>query len=321
MSPVPFYETTETIHFFLLPGFSMMGFVCALEPLRVANRFRPGVYQWVIVSADGKPVQASDGISILVDKSIMEIDKVECIFIVAGFRPLDHQTPAINYWLQRINRQGAILGAVDSGAFNLAEAGLLEADQVTLHWEAIPAFMERYPHLRVRQELFEMGDRRMTCAGGTAALDMMHEFISRRFGSEFAIQVSEQFVRGNVRNQSDQQRMQIAGRYNVHNKKVVHAIHMMESNTENPWSTNELAASMGITRRHLERLFRIYLNETPTNFYLQLRLERARQLLQQTEMTIMEISVACGFESSSYFSRAYRLRFGQSPSKDREKSG
>ena len=317
MSLVSAHDTIETIHFLLLPGFSMIGFVCALEPLRVANRFRPGVYQWTIASLDGKPVQASDGISILVDKSIAEINTAYCVFVVAGFRPLDHHTATVSHWLQRISRQGAIVGAIDSGSFNLAEAGLLENHCITLHWEAIPAFIERYPHLKVRQELFEISDRRMTCAGGTAALDMMHDFISRRFGSEFAIQVSEQFVRGRIRNQSDQQRMQIAGRYGVHNKKVVQAINIMENNTENPWTTTEIAANMAITRRHLERLFKIYLNETPTNFYLQLRLERARQLLQQTEMTIMEISVACGFESSSYFSRAYRIRFGLSPSKDR----
>jgi AraC family carnitine catabolism transcriptional activator len=310
-------ETTEQIHFLLLPGFSMLGFVSALEPLRVANRFRGALYSWHIISSDGQPVQASNGISIMADRSVAEVESANCVFVVAGFNPLDYHTPAITDWLRRMNRLGGTLGAIDSGCFNLAKAGLLQQERITLHWEAIPAFRECYPGLMVTQELFEISNKRITCAGGTASLDMMLDLISRKYGSELAVQVSEQFVQGRIRNQSDHQRMQIATRYGVHNKKLVHVISIMETHTEMPLSTDNLAANVGVTRRQLERLFRLHLDDSPSNFYLQLRLDRARQLLQQTEMSVMEVSVACGFESPSYFSRAYRARFGISPSRDR----
>jgi len=305
-------------HFLLLPGFSMLGFICALEPLRAANRFRGPLYEWRIVSGDGRPVRASDGITIVADQSIADAEPVDCVFVVAGYDPLEHHTPAIAAWLRRLDAFGATLGAVDTGCFVLAESGLLRRAPVTLHWEAIPAFMESYPEVKVTQELFEIGERRITCAGGTAALDMMLHLIEHEHGSALAVQVSEQFVQGRIRNRSDHQRMEIAARYGVHNKRLVQVLGIIEDHLDDLLSNDALAEKVGITRRQLERLFREHLGDSPSNFYLRLRLDRARQLLQQTEMSIMEVATACGFESASHFSRAYRARFGVSPSRDRE---
>ncbi|MBI3899314.1 MAG: GlxA family transcriptional regulator [Gammaproteobacteria bacterium] len=316
----PLLDTApEQIHFLLLPKFSMLGFASALEPLRVANRFRGPLYQWHIVSTDGQAVPASDGISIMADRSIGDVKSASRVFVVAGFDPLDYYTTPIAAWLRRLDKFGTTLGAIDTGCFVLAEAGLLNREPITLHWEAIPPFRERYPSVTVTQELFEITARRITCAGGTAAIDMMLDLISRKHGSELAIQVSEQFVQGRIRDQSDHQRMQVAARYDVHNKKIAQIITMMEGRTEAPLSSNELADAIGVTCRQLERLFRIHLHTTPSNFYLGLRLDHARQLLQQTDMSVVEVGVACGFGSASYFSRAYRARFGVTPSHDRSK--
>lgn len=305
-------------HFLLLPGFSMLGFICALEPLRAANRFRGALYEWRIVSTDGRPVRASDGITIVADESIAGAEPTDFVFVVAGYGPLDHHTPEIAAWLRRLDAFGATLGAVDTGCFVLAESGVLKHAPVTLHWEAIPAFTESYPDVKVTQELFEIGERRITCAGGTAALDMMLHLIEREHGSALAVQVSEQFVQGRIRNRSDHQRMEIAARYGVHNKRLVQVLGIIEEHLDELLSNDALAEKVGITRRQLERLFREHLGDSPSNFYLRLRLDRARQLLQQTEMSIMEVATACGFESASHFSRTYRARFGASPSRDRE---
>lgn len=310
--------TLRQIHFLLLPGFSMLGFICALEPLRAANRFRGPLYEWQLVSGDGQPVRASDGITIVADQSIIDVPRTDCVFVVAGYDPLDHHTPGIAAWLRRLDQFGATVGAIDTGCFVLAESGLLQRAPVTLHWEAIPAFMESYPTLKVTQELFEIGDRRITCAGGTASLDMMLHLIGTEHGSELAVQVSEQFVQGRIRNRSDHQRMEIATRYGVHNKRLVQVLGIMEDHLTDLLSNDALATKVGVTRRQLERLFREHLDDSPSNFYLRLRLDRARQLLQQTDMSIMEVSTACGFESASHFSRTYRARFGVSPSRDRE---
>lgn len=307
----------EPIHFLLMPGFSMLGFSCALEPLRAANRFRGALYEWHIVSRDGQPVRASDGIMIVADQSVVDSPRARRLFVVAGYDPLHHYDPDVAAWLRKLDLFGATIGAVDTGCFVLAESGLLHREPVTLHWEAIPAFMESYPMLTVTQELFEIGDRRITCAGGTASLDMMLHLIGREHGAELAIQVSEQFVQGRIRNRSDHQRMEIAARYGVHNKKLVQALGIMENHLSDLLSADSLAVMVGVTRRQLERLFREHLDDSPFNFYLQLRLDRARQLLQQTDMSIMEVSTACGFESASHFSRTYRSRFEVSPSRDR----
>ena len=145
----------------------------------------------------------------------------------------------------------------------------------------------------------------------------MLDLIGRKHGSALASAISEQFVVGRIRQRSDRQRMEIAARYGVHNRKLIQVISAMEQHMEDPLTPADLAQEIGVTRRQLERLFSSALKDTPTHFYLQLRLNRARELLLQTDMTITSICVACGFESPSHFSRTYRARFGSSPRRDR----
>ena len=324
----------EDMSFLLLPGFSAIGFMSAVEPLRVANRFRDALYRWRILSLDGAPVAASNGISINADAAIGAIGEIaeigeigqtgaaQTLFVVAGFEPLACYTRALADCLKRFERAGATLGGIDTGSFILAEAGLLSgADSVTVHWEALSAFRERYPSLDASQELFEIGARRISCAGGTASIDMMLDLIGRKHGAALASAVSEQFVVSRIRQRSDHQRMEIAARYGVHNRKLIQVIGVMEQHMEEPLAPDRLAQEIGVTRRQLERLFSASLKDTPTHFYLQLRLARARELLQQTDMSITSICVACGFESPSHFSRTYRARFGTSPRSDRQATG
>jgi AraC family carnitine catabolism transcriptional activator len=310
----------RAIHFLLLPGFSMMGFVSAIEPLRVANRFREQSYRWHILSCDGGPVTASNGMSLNAEGAFAGAGRIETVFVVAGFNPLDHYGPPLAAWLRGASQQGATLGALDTGAFLLAEAQLLDAGPVTLHWEAQAAFVERYPTLNVTQELFEIGPRCISCAGGTAAIDMMLALIAGKHGRELATAVSEQFVLGRIRSQSDHQRLEIAARHGLHNRKTIQIIKLMQEHIEDPLSADDLASMISVTRRQLERLFAMHLHDTPAHFYSGIRLERARELLQQTDMGVLEVGVACGFGSSSHFSRAYRARFAISPKEDRSQA-
>jgi len=293
---------SQDFYFLLMPGFSMMGFVSAIEPLRVANRFGGELYRWHVLSIDGGSVIASNGMSVNAD---------------AALEPLKFYTSALEPWLRRLDLEGVTLGAIDTGSFVLAEAGLLESYRLTLHWEALDAFKETYPSLQATQELFEIDRRRISSAGGTASIDLMLDLIGQTHGPDLAIKVSEQFVLGRIRQRKDHQRMQIATRYGINNKKLVQVIGVMEQHTEPPLSTLELAEGIQVTRRQLERLFRLHLNDTPSNFYLGLRLEKARQLLRQSDMSVMEVSIACGFESPSYFTRSYKARHGMCPREDR----
>lgn len=307
----------DTIQFLLLPGFSALGFISALEPLRVANRFRGALYRWRVLSLDGGPVQASNGMSVNADLALADSERGAMLLVVAGFEPLACHGPALQQALRRVEHEGGILGGIDTGAMVLAEAGLLDGYRATLHWEALEAFKERYPRLQATQELFEIDRRRITCAGGTASIDLMLDLIAQAHGSELAIQVSEQFVLGRIRPRQDHQRMEIATRYGIRNRKLVKVIGEMERNTEQPLDTLALAETIQVTRRQLERLFRVHLDDTPRGFYLGLRLDKARQLLRQTDMGVLQVAVACGFESASYFTRCYRARFAQCPRQDR----
>jgi AraC family carnitine catabolism transcriptional activator len=307
----------QTLCFFLLPGFSMMGLMAAIEPLRVANRFRGELYRWRLLSQDGAAVAASNGMSLNVDAALELPGAGASLFVVAGFEPLASFDARLAHWLHRAEREGVLLGGIDTGSFVLAEAGLFGLQRLTLHWEAIEAFQERYPRLTVTQELFEIDGKRITSAGGTASLDLMLTLIGRDHGEELALAVSEQFVLGRIRSRQDHQRMQIASRYDVHNKKLVQVIGEMQCHSEQPLGSRKLAELINVTPRQLERLFRQHLDETPSNFYLGLRLDKARQLLRQTDMSVLEVGLACGFESASYFSRSYRARFASCPSQDR----
>jgi AraC family transcriptional regulator, carnitine catabolism transcriptional activator len=312
----------EDISFLLLPGFSAIGFMSAIEPLRVANRFRGDLYRWHILSMDGAPVAASNGISLNAEAAFGAVGNAPVLFVVAGFEPLACYNRDLRNWLRKLDRAGATLGGIDTGSFVLAEADLFDdADSLTVHWEALSAFRERYPSLTASQELFEIGERRITCAGGTASIDMMLDLIGRSHGAALASAVSEQFVVSRIRQRSDHQRMEIAARYGVHNRKLIQVIGVMEQHMEDPLAPDELAREIGVTRRQLERLFCASLKDTPTHFYQQLRLNRARELLRQTDMSITSICVACGFESPSHFSRTYRARFGASPRRDRSPLG
>ncbi|MFQ6573613.1 GlxA family transcriptional regulator [Pseudomonas sp. UM16] len=307
----------ELIQFLLLPGFSAMGFISAVEPLRVANRFSGALYRWSVLSLDGGPVQASNGMSVNADRVLGQEVGASLLLVVAGFEPLACFAPALQQALRRLDHEGVILGGIDTGAMVLAEAGLLDGHRVTLHWEALEAFKERYPRLQVTQELFEIDRHRITCAGGTASIDLMLDLIAQSHGSELAVQVSEQFLLSRIRPRQDHQRMQIASRYGISNRKLVQVIGDMEKHTETPLSTLELASRVRVTRRQLERLFRLHLDDTPSNLYLSLRLEKARQLLSQTDMSVTQISLACGFELPSYFARRYKRHFGKCPREER----
>lgn len=312
---------SQDFYFLLMPGFSAIGFISAIEPLRVANRFRGELYRWHVLSADGGPVLASNGMSINADAALEPLKKGATLLVVAGFEPLRCVNPALEHWLRRLDHDGVTLGGIDTGSFVLAQAGLLDGHRVTLHWEAIDAFKESYPQLTVTQELFEIDRRRITSAGGTASIDLLLDLIAQAHGPDLAVQVSEQFVLGRIRPRQDHQRMEVATRYGIRNKKLVQVIGEMEQHSEPPLSTLALADSIKVTRRQLERLFRLHLNDTPSNFYLRLRLEKARQLLRQTDMSVLEVSIACGFESPSYFTRSYRAKYQRCPREDRRRLG
>jgi AraC family carnitine catabolism transcriptional activator len=316
----PAIEAPQTLGFLLLPQYSMMAFVSAVEPLRVANRLSGReLYRWDIVSRDGGPVTASNGMALLAARTIDEAPLYPLVVICAGFEPDRHYDRRLKSWLLRLNGAGADLGAMDTGSFLLAKAGLLDGYRATTHWESLDSFREAFPKVESENALFVIDRNRLTCAGGTAALDMMLHLISLQHGHRLAAAVSEQFIHARIREPQDRQRMEPRVRQGISHSGLARSIALMESNLEEPLNAERLADAAGLSLRQLERLFHRHFNMTPRRYYLDLRLQRARALLQYTDMPVVEIAVACGFGSAAHFSRSYHAWTGKAPSGERRR--
>lgn len=320
-SVLPATPAPESFVMLLIPQFTMMSFTSAIEPLRIANRMAGReLYRWRVVSKDGRPVRASNGVEVAVDAAIGEIDLGErppSIVVCSGLGGERYDDKEVLAWLRWADRRGAVLGALCTGAHILARAGLLDGHRCTIHWENMPGLIEAFPELDVAADLYTLDATRFTCSGGTAPLDLMLHKISTTHGEELATRVSEQCLLDRIRSARDRQRMPVRVRLGVHHPKLILALELMEANIEEPLGQEHLASYVGMSRRQLERLFRKHLGRTPAQYYLELRLERARHLLYQTDLPIMSIAVACGFVSASHFSTCYRQMYGRTPRGER----
>ncbi len=312
---------TRNVGFLLIPGFALMSYASAAEPLRAANRVseRP-LYAWRHISLDGKAVAASNGASILADHAVGADLDLDILFVFAGGNPaLFRHAPTLR-WLRNLARKGVRIGGVSGGPYILARAGLLSGYRCSVHWEHVPAFTEEFPDLTVSRNLFEIDRDRATCAGGVAALDMMHDLIAADHGQTIAAAVSDWFLHSQIRQGSGPQRMNLQERYGVSHPGLLKVLAHMEANIEDVKSRAELASLAGVSTRQLGRLFQAHLGVTPREHYVNVRLDRARMLLRQSALPILELAVACGFVSASHFSRSYRSRFGHAPRAERERA-
>ncbi|WP_251977913.1 GlxA family transcriptional regulator [Salinicola avicenniae] len=315
-SPLP-----EPVGFLLVPRFSMMAFFSAVEPLRIANRLAgQALYRWTLISVDGQPVTASNDMTLLVDCGLADAPNLPTVAVCAGFEPPRELSRRLTQWLHRQASAGCLLGGIDTGPLLLAEAGLLAGHRLTLHWESLPAFRERFPDLDAVESLFEIDTRRFTCAGGAAAMEMTLSLIAQRHGQALADDVAEQLIHARLRPRQDPQRLPLTRRLGTHHRPLVDAVALMEQHLEQPLSMATLAARIGLSPRQLQRLFLQELGKRPRDHYLELRLDRARHLLEETDRDVLSIGLGCGFTSASSFSRAYRQHFGHSPSAARRLS-
>ena len=314
-------ESGVRIGFYLVPQFSMLAFSSAIEPLRMANQLSgQSLYRWSLISSLGQAVQCSNGIAIDVEHSTQSRERYDAVFVCSGLNVHVVQDDPGIQWLRQLDKQGTVLGAVCTGTYLLARAELLNDYRCTIHWENLAAAREEFPQLVISPELFEIDRNRYTCAGGTAPLDMMLSEIRTRHGSDLATRISEQFMCERIRDQNDRQRVPLTQRIGASQPKLAEAVSLMEANIEEPMTLDELSHHVGLSRRQLERLFQRYLHCVPTRYYLELRLERARQLLLQSSMPIVDIALACGFISAPHFSKCYRDTFSLPPRDERRRA-
>jgi len=305
--------------FLTLPNYSLIAVANAVEPLRMANRLvgKP-VYQWSIISLDGQASAASSGLNLSPTGSLAKLGAVDIVFVCGGINVRDAVSPALLTALRRLADRRIPLGALCTGGYALARAGLLDQCRATIHWENLSALREEFPQVKISDQLFTIDRDRYTCSGGTAPLDLMLNLIRVKLGPKISKLVSEQFIVERVRGDTDRQYVPLRAQIGASHRGLIRVAQLMEENIEKPMSLEKIAKTTGLSRRQIERLFKRDLQCVPKRYYLEMRLRRARELLLQTAMPIMDITAACGFQSPPHFSKCYRNQFGHPPSAERK---
>ncbi|MCC6305613.1 MAG: GlxA family transcriptional regulator [Rhodobacteraceae bacterium] len=308
--------------FLLLERFTMLAFAGALEPLRIANRVAGRtLYRWCLAGEGGAVAVASNGVGFRLDMGLDETDRDDVILVCGGIDVQGATTRGVLNWLRREARRGRTVGGLCTGAHALARAGLLGGRRATIHWENHDSFAEEFEDVRLTKSIFVIDGNRITTAGGIASIDLMLKLIARDHGEELASTVADQLIYSSIRTDQDSQRLSIPTRIGVRHLKLAQVVQRMEHTIEEPVSPAVLAEDVGMSTRQLERLFRRYLNRSPKRYYMELRLQKARNLLMQTELSVINVALACGFTSPSHFSKCYRAHYGATPYRERGAEG
>lgn len=304
--------------FLVLDQFSMLCLAAAIDPLRSANRMAAAnYYRWSLVSLDGNPVRASNGMEVAVQSSIDSLNKCDILFVCAGYLI---NVPGRSHMLAKLReraRRGGALGALSIGSHILGQAGLLNGYDCTIHWENRASFQEAFPEANCTGHVFEVDRNRYTSAGGTTSIDLMLHIIAEDYGAKLANEVANQFQHERIRTRQDRQRVGPERDLTGKSDKLQKAVELMAEHLEEPLSALEIARQVKLSLRQVERLFLRHLGCTPGKYYMSVRLERARELLRHTNAPILDVALSTGFTSHSYFAQSYRTHFGCSPSEER----
>ena len=304
--------------FVLLDQFSMLSFASAVDSLRIANRMsNKALYSWRLIGEGGELVSCSAGTTFRLDGDLGDLRRDDIVLICSGVDVQRATSKRLLGWVRRAARQGLKIGGLCTGAYVLARAGLLDGKKATIHWENADSFAEEFDEIELTKSVFVIDGTRMTTAGGTSSIDLLLKLIADEFGEELANAVADQMIYSSIRTDQDTQRLSVPTRIGVRHPKLSQVIQMMEVNIEEPISPSILARDVGMSTRQLERLFRRYLNRSPKRYYMELRLQKARNLLMQTDMSVINVALACGFASPSHFSKCYRAHYDTTPYRER----
>jgi len=304
--------------FVLLDNFTLLSFSSALESLRIANRMlERKAYSWLLIGEGGPQIRCSAGVEFQVDADLIELGRDDVVVVCGGVDVQRATTKRVISWLRREARKGMLLGGLCTASYALAKAGLLDGKRATIHWENQDSFAEEFEDVDLTKSVFVVDGNRFSTAGGISSIDLMLKLIADDHGEDVANLVADQFIYSSIRTDQDTQRLSVPTRIGVRHPKLSRVIQMMESHIEEPISPSILARDVGMSTRQLERLFRRYLSRSPKRYYMELRLQKARNLLMQTDMSVINVALACGFASPSHFSKCYRAHYDTTPYRER----
>ena len=304
--------------FVLMENFTLLSFSSALDALRIANRMSgKTLYEWTFIGENEEVVSCSAGTQFKLDNSLIELHRDDTVLLCGGTSIQEATTKKLIGWLRREARRGLTIGGLCTAAYPMAKAGLLDEKKATIHWENQDSFAEEFLEVELTKTVFVCDGNRYTTAGGTSSIDLLLKIIADEHGEELANAVADQMIYSSIRTDQDTQRLSVPTRIGVRHPKLSKVIQMMEINIEEPISPSILAKDVGMSTRQLERLFRRYLDRSPKRYYMELRLQKARNLLMQTDMSVINVALACGFASPSHFSKCYRAHYDTTPYRER----
>ena len=304
--------------FVLMEHFTLLSFSSALDALRIANRMSgKKLYDWTFIGESEEFVSCSAGTQFKLDNRLIELHRDDTILLCGGTAIQASTTKKLIGWLRREARRGLVIGGLCTAAYPMAKAGLLDEKKATIHWENQDSFAEEFLEVELTKTVFVCDGNRYTTAGGTSSIDLLLKIIADDHGEELANAVADQMIYSSIRTDQDTQRLSVPTRIGVRHPKLSKVIQMMEINIEEPISPSVLAKDVGMSTRQLERLFRRYLDRSPKRYYMELRLQKARNLLMQTDISVINVALACGFASPSHFSKCYRAHYDTTPYRER----
>jgi transcriptional regulator GlxA family with amidase domain len=311
-------DRSRRFAFVLVDSFSLLSFASALDALRIANRMAEyPLYNWILLGESGNNVSCSAGTSFRVDYDLIELKRDDTVLLCGGIDIQKNTSKRLLNWIRREARKGLSVVGLCTAAYSMAKAGILDNKKATIHWENQDSFAEEFTNIELTKSVFIIDGARMTTAGGTSSIDLILKIIADDHGEDLANAVADQMIYNTIRTDQDTQRLSVPTRIGVRHPKLSMVIQMMEKNIEEPISPSLLAKDVRMSTRQLERLFRRYLNRSPKRYYMELRLQKARNLLMQTDMSVINVALACGFASPSHFSKCYRSHYNKTPYRER----
>ncbi len=316
-------QSPANIDLLILDDATMLTVASVIDPLRAANRLSDKrLFNWNIHSPGGESIQLMGGFQIAANAAFASAGETaannagsaDCLIIIASFNHHQHATPRLIQQIRKHAPRYAMICGVEAGPWLLARAGIVTRHRITTHWEDLEEIAQRYPDLTVLADRYVTDGKIWTCGGASPALDMMLKLIEMRHGRSIALEVASVFIYDQMHAATDSQPNLSLGRLENDEPRIARAVRIMEKNIDAPLPIAKIAAQIPVSVKMMEILFRRHLQITPAKYYLRLRLNAARKLLLDSRLSILDISIRCGFESQSSFSRCFRSRYGQSPS-------
>lgn len=306
------------IVFHLIPEFSLISVVCALETLRVTNSlYDQPPYHAIFAHDSASKVPSSNGLHLQAEIALKDLRDFDALIACGSFKPHRYENADSQAAYRRWGRHGKMLGCMETGAYHLAKAGVLNGHRATAHFNSLPLFSRMFPKVRFAKQVYTISDTRMSCAGGISATDMMMALIRRQLGWDVAARVANLLVMPYLRDADEPQGDLFTSVLNDLPQSVRNACRLMEEKIASPLAIPSVASKLNISRRQLDRLFRAAFDCTASDYYLMIRLGRARKLLKASGLGLESVAESCGFRSYAHFARCYRGAFGLSPSSDR----